>query len=126
MVHVEGDELELHGAVDRKHQPVDGDLAFGIDVLPVELVALHLDDELVRALAARRLDRRGSREDDRCDADEDDRDERPDDLEARVSVDLRPLSTSAVERRRRKRMTKRTRAVSTATKTTAQMAKTNQ
>ena len=97
MVHVEGDELELHGAVDGKHQPVDGDLAFGIDVLPVELVALHLDDELVRALAARRLDGRRSREDDRCDADEDDRgNQRPDDLEARVSVDLRALAPSAV------------------------------
>ena len=72
------------------------DLPVRIDVLPVELVALDLDHELVGALAARRLDRRRAGEDDDRDADEDDgRDERPDDLEPRVSVDLRALDLVA-------------------------------
>ena len=94
VVDVVGDELELHRPVDREHEPVDGDLAVGVDVLPVELMALYLDDELVCAVAARRLDGRRAGEDDDCDADQDDRGNgRPDDLEPRVSVDLRALGS---------------------------------
>ena len=96
VVHVMRHEHEPDGPVDRQHEVVDGDLAVRIDVLPVELVALDLDHELVGALAARRLDRRRAGEDDDGDSDEDDgRDQRPDDLEPRVSVDLRALDLVA-------------------------------
>jgi hypothetical protein len=55
-------------------------------------VPLHLDDELVGTVAARRLDGRAPCEHDRGDADQDHGgDRRPDDLEPGVAVDLRAL-----------------------------------
>jgi hypothetical protein len=40
-------QVERHDPTDGDDQAVDRDLPVRVDVLPVELVALHLDDELV-------------------------------------------------------------------------------
>ena len=90
-------------------------------------MALDLDDELVGAVASRRLDGGRAREHDDGDPDEDDRgDDRPDDLEPRVSVDLRALGVARGRAAAAEADDEEDERASTATKTTAQMAKTNQ
>jgi hypothetical protein len=87
--HVQRGEIELDGLVDREVERVDRDLAAGVAVLPVELVRLDPDRQVLLVLDSSRLDGGDLREREDRDCREDDgRDRRPDDLEPGVPVDL--------------------------------------
>src|SRR5581483_1247345 len=91
------DDVEPHDLVHRDDELVDRDAAARVVELPVELVRLDPDAELLRAGGCRRnvLDPGQLVEDERGDRGQDQhRPGRPRELEVRVAADLRPLDVA--------------------------------